>query len=478
MGKGSRMRKIHSDEKAKQALILSEKAVEQKRKRKWAVIAGMLAVLLIALLCAGMLGYRHCTEIGFFQRNTVALQSQHVTVNCAQMNYFIHNAYQSILDYFGEYTSSLQLDQSKKLKEQAFSDSQTWFEYLAQSATESVKREILLAESAYATGISLTEEEKAALEVRADAMMASDVDYGIGVQRQDILGALELSALALKYQRFLLDSMSFDLAACEKAYSENANTYRSGSYLLYTIDVSKLGTDEAERRAEILLACQDEASFGERMREMMKKDDEKVSEATLANAVSNAKVKESSYTEGDTLSEWLYAEERVPLESYRYTGTDGKINICLLLTVPARTTGKTVNVRQILVETKEEAERILAEWEQGKKTSSSFGTLALAYSQDGGSAYIGGLYEYIYEGEMVSSFNQWCFDKSRKNGDTGIVQSSVGFHVVYFEGETGERWMTEVIEDLRDQTYQSLLVNYDRLYPVTVNNTGISRIDA
>ena len=37
---------------------------------------------------------------------------------------------------------------------------------------------------------------------------------------------------------------------------------------------------------------------------------------------------------------------------------------------------------------------------------------------------------------MVRNFNDWCFDKSRKPGDTGIVESDYGVHVMYFVGDS------------------------------------------
>lgn len=35
---------------------------------------------------------------------------------------------------------------------------------------------------------------------------------------------------------------------------------------------------------------------------------------------------------------------------------------------------------------------------------------------------------------MVNSFSAWCFDSSRKAGDTAIVKSDFGYHIMYFVG--------------------------------------------
>ena len=88
---------------------------------------------------------------------------------------------------------------------------------------------------------------------------------------------------------------------------------------------------------------------------------------------------------------------------------------------------------------KARAEEILAEWEAGDKTEESFAALAEEYSEDTGSNTNGGLYNSVMEGQMVTEFNDFCFDESRKPGDTGIVYgesgSYAGYHVMYFVGE-------------------------------------------
>ena len=62
-----------------------------------------------------------------------------------------------------------------------------------------------------------------------------------------------------------------------------------------------------------------------------------------------------------------------------------------------------------------------------------FAQLAEEHTADPGSASTGGLYEDIYPGQMVSAFNDWCFDESRQAGDSGIVQTDFGYHIMYFD---------------------------------------------
>ena len=83
--------------------------------------------------------------------------------------------------------------------------------------------------------------------------------------------------------------------------------------------------------------------------------------------------------------------------------------------------------------TKAKAEELLASF---TGTEDDFAALANEHSTDTGSNTTGGLYEDIYPGQMVTNFNDWCFDESRQPGDTGIVESEYGYHIMYFVGDS------------------------------------------
>ena len=82
-----------------------------------------------------------------------------------------------------------------------------------------------------------------------------------------------------------------------------------------------------------------------------------------------------------------------------------------------------------------EAERILALYEEDP-TEEHFAALAEEYSTDPGSSSNGGLYEEVAPGTMVQPFNDWCFDESRNPGDTGIVETTYGYHIMYFVSQS------------------------------------------
>ena len=133
-----------------------------------------------------------------------------------------------------------------------------------------------------------------------------------------------------------------------------------------------------------------------------------------------------------------------------------------------------VNVRHILIEpeadedgsisddawtaAEEKAQEILDEWQAGDADEESFGELANTYSTDSGSNTNGGLYEDVYPGQMVTEFNDWCFDASRKSGDTGIVKTRFGYHVMYFVSFTDTYYYKTVAEqELRYSEYSDYI---------------------
>ena len=99
----------------------------------------------------------------------------------------------------------------------------------------------------------------------------------------------------------------------------------------------------------------------------------------------------------------------------------------------------------ILVKTKEEADKIAAEL---KKNPGAFAELAKQHSQDPGSAEKGGDLGWFGPGMMVKPFEEAVF--SMKQGDSRVVQSEFGFHIVRLTGiQPGKtRGLEEVRKEL------------------------------
>lgn len=141
-----------------------------------------------------------------------------------------------------------------------------------------------------------------------------------------------------------------------------------------------------------------------------------------------------------------------------------------------------VNVRHILIlsdrdgdeeatdqekaEAKAQAEALLEEFLRDP-TEERFAAMANEHSEDPGSNTNGGLYEGVTQGQMVPTFNDWCFDGARQPGDTGIVETDYGFHVMYFSG-TELSWKSAARDALRTEQAKTLLDSICAEYPLTV----------
>ena len=115
------------------------------------------------------------------------------------------------------------------------------------------------------------------------------------------------------------------------------------------------------------------------------------------------------------------------------------------------------------------AEEIYDEWKAGEATEDSFAALANEKSDDGDGT-TGGLYQNVTPGQMVQAFNDWCFDSSRKSGDTGIVETQYGYHVMYFVGTDDPYWMVQVRNAMTNKAYSEWSANLVKDITATENS--------
>lgn len=78
------------------------------------------------------------------------------------------------------------------------------------------------------------------------------------------------------------------------------------------------------------------------------------------------------------------------------------------------------------------AQSLLDAWLAGEATEEAFAQMAKANSADG-NASEGGIYKDITsKTNFVPEFLNWCMDSSRKVGDSGLVKTQYGYHIMYF----------------------------------------------
>ena len=66
---------------------------------------------------------------------------------------------------------------------------------------------------------------------------------------------------------------------------------------------------------------------------------------------------------------------------------------------------------------------------------------------------------------MVQAFNDWLFDPSRKPGDTDIVETEYGYHIMYFSGSQ-ENWMSNVESYILTERTVDMVKKAKERYPM------------
>ena len=165
--------------------------------------------------------------------------------------------------------------------------------------------------------------------------------------------------------------------------------------------------------------------------------------------------------------------------------TDNKQPLANVQHILVKFTGGTKNSETGVTEYSEEekksaklkAEAILDEFLKGEKQDSeAFGKLAGTKSDDTGSKTTGGLIEGIYrDSNYVQSFKDWALD-NRKPGDTGIIESEYGYHVMFYK-EDGELTYRDYMIDIdltndRYEKWETAIID-----AVTVTDKNLKGLD-
>ena len=395
------------------------------------------------------------------ERSADAVTIGNETYTAADVSYFYNTIYSSFVSKNSYYLSVYGLDTSKSLKEQdcPVTDGGTWYDYFRDQALESLKSYALLAQKAEAEGFDASEEvEQSVQETLSDLdASAASAGYTRAQYIKAVCGPLvnekvferniRMMALAQAYSNSYSDSLSYTSDEVQAAYDADPKSYQSVDieYILFKSGAEDDATDEekaelleqAKQKAETALSryAQGEAfdAIGEDM------------EGTYAHV--------ANVTNGTSdMLTWAFDDARqegdTTVASYGENGY-----YAVLFHSRSRNDYHAVSVRHILVDSEEKANEILQQYNDGEKTEDAFAALAVANSTDS-NASSGGLYTNIYKGQMVSEFENWCFDSARQAGDVGIVQTDYGYHVMYFVS-TSENpyWYDQALNSLKNTAY-------------------------
>lgn len=463
MSKAARVREANAEKNRLKREREEFEAKKRKVRKITAIITVSLILVLVLLTFIGTMVYNARMNSGEYLRSEIAASSRNIDVNGAMMNYYFNDVYNTFVDYYGSYVSYYGLDTTQSTKGQEFSDGESWFAYFMSGAESNVSGILALNEAAAANGVSLSEDETEAVRIRADH--TDEALYGRGVNSDDIYNSKLLEALAYKYQFMKQDEFAPSVSEINTRYNENPAKYQSVDFLAYDFSWSDgtLTQEEAEAAANELADAKGVDEFKAALGELILAESPELTEDELAEKIEQYLLADSVYSEGNELSEWAFGGAEVGDTIIITDDNYSRYIVYLLISEPTRDESATANVRHILFsdsvwgseeEALVQAKKVLAEFQSGDMSEESFATLALAYSEDEGSYYHGGLYDNIVEGQMITEFNDWCFDPSRKPGDVEIITTTFGYHIMYYSGEGLPVWQASVSDDIVSERFE------------------------
>ena len=459
-------------------------AERKKAEKKTSVLYTCVAVA-FAVLTAALLIKNFVLDADFMQRNRTALTIDGVDYTVADVSYYYTNAYQyEMTNGYGSYF----IDTTKPLSAQSyvFDSTITWAQYFKNQAISSMQLVHAAVKAAEAEGIALNDEYRASLDSQisymksqAEAKKLSYKDYLSSMFGGYITPAvyeknLERTLLASQYTSDYYDKLSFTDEEVQAYYEKNKNTYDivDGGYVTIS---AKPETKKDENGKTIEATDEEKAAAKDSawntatlILNGYKAGDDLKGLAEVYNATYTGDV-DLTYVSG-TAMDWLFNEARVAGDSEILFDEDASTYYVVVFNGRQREEAPNYNIRHILIteanlnlaegekagegEVALAAQTILDEWKRGEMTEESFAALAEKYSQDTGSVVNGGLYENVLKGQMVTQFNDWCYAEGRQAGDTGIVETTYGQHIMYFVGYSDEvYWFTACHSALANEAY-------------------------
>lgn len=462
-------------------------AQQRQAEKRSNLMYGIIAVVfvLVAIVCI------------VWKSNVIPKTATAATVNgekytAAEVNFYYKSTVQNFYNQNYYLISYLGLDLNGNLREQEYAEGQSWFDFFLEQALEQMADIQALNDAAAADGFTWNDELQAQLDESMESLKSTASSYGYTTKQYlgMVFGStmtekiyteqMTRAILAQAYSDQYEDSLTYSETEMANAYAEDPNAYDYVSYETIRVNGAASSTDadgntievtdemragamtEAEQLANALYASY---SAGEALETLADTDDRAYYSA----------VDEGSWSDS-VLMNWLFESARRAGDSAVLEDEDGSCYYVAVFRERGRVDTNTVNVRHILIQpasgelsegdegyeeeqaqlndaAKQTAEDLLAQWKAGEATEASFAQLANEHSSDGGSNTNGGLYEQVAPGDMVAEFNDWCFSTGRKPGDTGIVETSYGYHVMYFVGTDLPYWQVQVRNALAENDY-------------------------
>ena len=485
-----------------------EAAARSKQKRADWMYAGIGIVFLAVAIFVVVY------NSGILQKGPAATVNGE-TYSSTEVNFYFKNAYNSYAN--SQYASYFGLSATTDLKNTdcpLAEEGTTWYDFLLGEATKTMGDLAQLNAAAKADGFTV-EDLDAKVQEQMDAMaqhlkvQSTTVKeylkrvYGKNMTESLYRELLGEQIVAQEYQASYTDSLTYTDSDLTAGYNADKKSFDVADYEYLLVSGTAEPTTDAEgneveatdeEQAAAMAASKTTAdglyaSFqgGKSLSSLEDAD----------KGITYSKSEAVTYSDS-TLMNWVFDDARKAGDS-AVLEVDGTGTYVVSFTARYRQEYNTVNVRHILVTpaattlgeddpaydddvaankaaAKQTAEDILASWKAGEATEDSFAALANEKSEDGGSNTNGGLYEQVAQGDMVEPFDAWCFDSARKVGDTGIVETDYGYHVMYFSGFDLPYWKIQVQNKLKNADVSEWYTAKTEGAEITTDGSGMKYV--
>ena len=400
-----------------------------------------------------------------------------------------------------EYTDDMSAMTGLTLEDLGNPENPTWADAFSYATVSNMLQVKYGAEKAHEAGLTLTEEQEKEIDdyIKEIGDTAKSNDYslnrwlhtqiGKGLS-EDLLHQFQTEAyLATAYydkvEKDTTNAITSDEINAE--YEKNPDFYDILSARIYTVspvevkvaddateDEKKAAEDKAAKETKdkadkFINAVTDEESFVKTAQNAILKEDKK----STVKAEDSTKAENIGYADLEAVSEelakWAFDDARKVGDKTALKNSDGSYTLIYLTILPHKDLrASSSDVRHILVKFDEkkdadgknvaltndevakykaEAQKILDEFNKNP-TEENFAELTKKYTDDvdaEGNPNNNGLYENVADdGQYVEAFTKWAVDSSRKPGDTGIVQTEYGFHVMFYVKANDDAWYASV----------------------------------
>lgn len=433
---------------------------------KWTI--GIICLVLVIAIVT----FFSMLTSGYLAGHTTAATVGSHKLSPAMVNYFYKEAYNSMSSQYGDMMSYI-IDSNTPLNEQYYDEENgiTWADTLIEQGLTSAARIYAIYDEAVANGETLSDDDQSSIDATVSNLSVyatyygySNVNgylaamYGAGCNEKNFREFLSIETLANNYSQKVYDTPVYTEDELAADYAADPNAYDTVDYRVFAVTDALFDEEDEEKLADLKKTAADEllAAAEEGDEAFIQAAYDHASEDTKENYEDDSYILRTDVGHSDSdLSNWLF-------ESDRKTGdatcveTSGTYYVAIF---ESRNTHDYAlpNARHILISVsdttdeeamataKETAEKLLAEYEAGEHTEDAFAAIGDAAYADGTAAE-SARYEDITPGQMVEDFENWCFDASRQVGDTGIVESTYGYHVMYFSG-FGTNYRMKLVED-------------------------------